>query len=52
MQKNELVHLRVVPEKIGFAMYLDEKYIHHIENYNIEQSNLPGTAKFKIKMLV
>ncbi len=51
-EKNELVHLRIVPEKIGFSMYLDEKYIHHIENYGIEQSDLPGTAKLKIEMLV
>lgn len=28
-EKNELVHLRVVPEKIGFSMCLDDKYIHH-----------------------
>ena len=33
-------------------MYLDDKYIHHIEKYDIEQSNFPGTAKLKIEMLV
>lgn len=51
-EKNELVHLRVVPEKVGFSMYLDDKYIHHIEKYDIEQSDFPGTAKLKIEMLV
>ena len=51
-EKNELVHLRVVQEKVGFSMYLDDKYIHHIEKYDIEQSNFPGTAKLKIEMLV
>lgn len=51
-EKDELLHLRVVPEKVGFSIYLDEKRIHHVENYAIENSNFPGTAKLKVEMLV
>lgn len=52
MRKDELIHLKVVPEEIGFSIYLDDKNIHHVECYTIEQSDLPGTAKLKLEMLV
>lgn len=52
MDKSKLIHLKVVPEETGYAIYLDDKQIHHVERYDIEQSSLPGTAKLKIEMLV
>lgn len=52
MNKNELIHLKVKPREVGVSIELDEKEIHHVENYKIESAPLPGTAKVTIEMLV
>ena len=52
MEKSDLLHLRVIEEKNGCSIYLDDKKLHHVEDYKIEQSVLLGTAKVKLDVLV
>ena len=52
MQKKDLIHLQIKPEQQGYSVRLDEKELHHVEKYKIEQAALPGTAKLTIEMLV
>ena len=52
MNKNDLIHLGVVPENDGYSIFLDEKKLHHVENYKIESASLSGIAKLTLEMLV
>lgn len=52
MSREDLIALRIIPEEVGYSIFLDDKKIHHVEDYKIEQAQLPGTAKLKIEMLV
>lgn len=52
MKKEDLIHLKVVPEQDGYSIQLDEKELHYVETYKIEQADLSGTAKLTIEMLV
>lgn len=52
MGADDLIHLSIREEGSGWNLYLDDKQIHHVENYRIESSTLPGTAELSIKLLV
>ena len=52
MNKKDLMKLKIVPEEIGYSLWLDDKKIHHVEDYRIEKSSLPGTATVMLKILV
>lgn len=52
MKKEELIKLKVVTEENGYSIFMDEKKMHHVENYKIEKATLPGTAKLTLEMLV
>ncbi|WP_411337189.1 hypothetical protein [Ruminococcus gauvreauii] len=52
MKKDDLINLKVMPEEYGYSIYLDDKKIDHVENYEISQSALPGTAILKLELLV
>ena len=52
MGADDLIHLSIREDGSGWAIYLDDKKLHHVENYCIESSTLPGTAELSIKLLV
>lgn len=52
MEKEELIKLRIVPEEVGYSIFMDDKKIHHVEDYKIEKSTFPGTVKLKLDILV
>lgn len=52
MGTDELVHLAIKEDENGWAVYLDDKKLHHVEDYRIENAALPGAAELSIKMLV
>ena len=47
-----LIGLKVVPERNGQCLYLDDKKIHHVEDYEIKCGLTPGTAVLTVKLLV
>ncbi len=49
---DDLIHLSIKEDGSGWAIYLDDKKLHHVEDYRIESSALPGAAELSIKMLV
>ncbi len=49
---DDLIHLTMKENESGWDIYLDDKKLHHVENYRIESSALPGAAELSIKMLV
>lgn len=52
MKKDDLLHLKIEEEEIGYSIKLDDKELHHVENYKIESSTLSGTVKLSIEVLV
>ena len=52
MDTNNLIQLRIKPIGHGVKVMLDEKEIHHVENYSIVQGETPGTARLTLTMLV
>ena len=52
LKKEDLINLKIEPEENGLSIQLDDKKMHHVEKYKIEQATLPGTARLTIEMLV
>lgn len=53
MEKDKgLMKLRVEPEKGGYALWLDDKKLHHVEDYKIESSPFGTRAELSLKLLV
>lgn len=52
MSAEDLIHLTIKKDGSGWAVYLDEKKLHHVDGYSVESSTLPGAAELSIKMLV
>lgn len=52
VKKEELIKLSIIPEEKGYSIYLDDKKVHHVEDYDIKQAAIPGSALLTLKMLV
>lgn len=52
MGREDLIALRIEKEEMGYALYLDDKKIHHVEKYKIEQAAIPGSAKLTAKLTI
>ena len=52
MDKKELLHLEVTKTATGRSICLEEKEIHHVEKYSIEEGPVAGTAKLSVEILV
>lgn len=52
--EKELINLRIVEkEGEGFGLWLDEKKLHHIKEYEVKKSSaLKGKAELSLKMMV
>jgi hypothetical protein len=51
--KDRLIHLKVEENEDGETeLKLDETELHHVENYKIESSEIRGTAKLSLEILV
>ncbi|MEE0740765.1 MAG: hypothetical protein U0M21_00525 [Emergencia sp.] len=49
--KDNLIQLRVVPDGNGYRLFLDDKELHHVENYEFKSGNTPGTIELTVKLL-
>lgn len=52
MGKEDLMKLQLKQEGDGYLIFLDDKKIHHVEKYEIEQGILHGTALIELRLLV
>lgn len=52
MEADDLMHLTIKKDGNGWAICLDDKKLHHVEGYCLENSSLPGAAKLSIEMFV
>ena len=52
MDKNDLIELSIETKDAGCSIWLDDKELHHVKNYKIENGSIPGTAIVEIKLLV
>lgn len=52
MGAEDLMHLTIKEDGVGWTLCLDDKELHHVESYRIESSTLPRTAELSIKVLV
>lgn len=52
MSKEDLMKLEITQEEVGYTIKLDDKRIHHVENYKIEQGTLSGSAKLILEVHV
>lgn len=52
MQKTDLIKLSVKAKDAGYAIWLDDKELHHVKDYKIEQGDIPGTAMMTIVLKV
>lgn len=52
MGAEDLMRLTIKEDESGWAIYLDNKKLHHVENFRIESATLPGAAELSIKVLV
>ncbi|MFW5670238.1 MAG: hypothetical protein ACOCM4_13565 [Acetivibrio ethanolgignens] len=52
MDKNDLMHLKIEEEANGCSIMLDDKKLHHVTDYEIEQTKPSGTAVVTLKIHV
>lgn len=52
MDKGNLLKLNIMSKERGYSIFLDEKEIHHVENYKIESTSLTGCSKLTLEVLV
>ena len=52
MRKEDLIQLKLESNGTGYSIILDDKKLHHVKNYKIEQADLQGAAKLTIEILV
>jgi len=49
---DDLIKLVIQDNEHGATLWLDNKELHHVGNYKIESSTLPGAVKLSIDVLV
>ena len=52
MTADDLMKLVIRDGEHGTTLWLDNKELHHVGDYKIESSTLPGAAKLSIDVLV
>jgi len=52
MTADDLMKFEIRGGEHGTTLWLDNKELHHVGNYKIESSTLPGAAKLSIDVLV
>lgn len=52
VEEKRPMQLQIKPVEGGYALWLDDKRLHHVENYKIESSPFGTRAELSLKLLV